>query len=309
MQRKKVLLSLLALTVASAAVPVRANETVVYTYDELGRLVKVTTGGTAVTAGQTVDTSFDPSGNRVTRVINGTSVPVISITNSPSANEGGSLVFTIAASPAPPVPISVNFATTSNTAFATVNYTANSGTVTLTASQPSQTVTISTINDLLSTPNLTVSLNLSAPTSGAALGTASGVGTIVNINPASTISITNTPSVVEGGTLTFTVVASPAPSSPITVSYATANDSATAPTNYVTQSGTISLTPAQPSQTITVSTLNDGLRTGDLAMSLSLSAPTGGATLGTASAPGTIVNTSPVVVVTPLNSYTLIVIP
>lgn len=269
-----------------------ANEVVKYEYDQLGRLVRVTTEGTAATAGQTVDTSFDPAGNRVQRVVSGTTVPVISVTNSPSTNEGGSLVFTIAASPAPAVPISVSYSTADNTAFANVNYTPTSGLVTLTPSQPSQTVTVATINDLASTPDLAVSFNLSAPTSGAALGTASGVGSIININPASVISITNSPSVSEGGVLSFSVTASPVPSSPITVSYATFNDTAVAPTNYITKSGTLTLTPAQPTQAVNVTTVNDLVVTGDLLMSLNLTSPGGGATLGVANAYGTVVNTN-----------------
>ena len=87
--------------------------------------------------------------------------------------------------------------------------------------------------------------------------------------------------VTEGTAATITVVRGGPTTGTVTVPYTTADGSATAPTDYVTKSGTLNFGPGIKSLSFTVTTVNtpgaDGART----VSLSLGAPTGGAALGT----------------------------
>ena len=57
---------------ALAAMPARAGETVTYSYDALGRLVKTTNTNTSgANAGLTQGTQYDPAGNRVRVTVTG----------------------------------------------------------------------------------------------------------------------------------------------------------------------------------------------------------------------------------------------
>jgi Calx-beta domain len=93
----------------------------------------------------------------------------------------------------------------------------------------------------------------------------------------------------EGTALSFPVTLSAAASGSVTVNYSTASGTAVAPTNFTATSGTLTIPAGNTSAAIAVPTINDGVVTGSLAMTLSLSAPSG-ASLGTASASGTINN-------------------
>jgi len=97
----------------------------------------------------------------------------------------------------------------------------------------------------------------------------------------------------EGAACTFDVSLSNASSIPVTVDYATADGTALAGTHYSAASGTVTFLPGETLKQVSVSTLNDGLydpssRTFDV----NLSNPWA-ASLGVATATGTINNTAP----------------
>ncbi|MDE2404407.1 MAG: hypothetical protein KGM17_07045 [Sphingomonadales bacterium] len=94
----------------------------------------------------------------------------------------------------------------------------------------------------------------------------------------------------EGGTLSFVVTRSGSSATAVSVSYSTADGSATSPADYTAASGTVSFAAGETSKTITVSTVDDPVIESTEVMTLNLAAPTGGATLGTASATGTILD-------------------
>jgi hypothetical protein len=80
-----------------------------------------------------------------------------------------------------------------------------------------------------------------------------------------------------GGAVTakFTVFLSDASSVPITVDFTTANGSATAPTDYVAASGTVTISPGLKSQTISVTVQGDALDEDDETFFVNLSNPSG----------------------------------
>jgi sugar lactone lactonase YvrE len=83
---------------------------------------------------------------------------------------------------------------------------------------------------------------------------------------------------------------SAASSTPVSVSYATADGSATAGKDYFAQSGTVTFAPGQTSRTILLATKEEPVLDGNETFSVQLSNPTGGATIGTGSGTVTIVD-------------------
>ena len=99
--------------------------------------------------------------------------------------------------------------------------------------------------------------------------------------------------VVEGNSgttnATFAVTLSEATASPVTVNYATANGSATAGTDYVAGSGTVTFAAGEVSKTVGVGVLGDSVVESDETFTVALSSPSG-ATLSRSVATGTIAN-------------------
>ncbi|HEX2060294.1 MAG TPA: Calx-beta domain-containing protein, partial [Thermoanaerobaculia bacterium] len=77
----------------------------------------------------------------------------------------------------------------------------------------------------------------------------------------------------------------------VTVNYATANGTAVAPLDYTATSGTLTFGPGVTEQTIVVPIANDAVPEANETFTVTLSGPTGGATLGVATTTITIVDT------------------
>ncbi len=136
-------------------------------------------------------------------------------------------------------------------------------------------------------------MNLTSPT-GATVLDGQGVGTIVNNDGAAlpALSIGDL-SVTEGNsgtnTATFTATLSAAADSTVSVSYATANGTATAGTDYVAQSGTLTFTAGQISNTIAIVVNGDTSVESNETFSVNLTSPVG-ATLADGQGIATITN-------------------
>jgi Calx-beta domain len=147
-------------------------------------------------------------------------------------------------------------------------------------------------------PNETFMVNLSGA-SGATILNSQGVGTITNDDSAGlpTLSISDF-SVNEGNSGTtlanFTATLSAAAASTVTVNYATADATATAGSDYVAQSGTLTFTAGQISKTIAVVVNGDTSVEPNETFTVNLTSPVG-ATLADAQGVGTIVNDDAVV--------------
>jgi Calx-beta domain len=84
----------------------------------------------------------------------------------------------------------------------------------------------------------------------------------------------------EGTVVTVTVIRAGDPSAPVSVQYATSNGSATAGSDYVATSGTLNFAAGETSKTFTITLNSDTLTEGVETINLTLSNPTGGASLG-----------------------------
>ena len=176
--------------------------------------------------------------------------------------------------------VTVGYGTVNGSALAGQDYTAASGTVTFAAGQTTQDITVTVLGEVAAETDETFAITLSAP-SGATLGTATSIVTIINddiaapvvsISPASV-------SVAEGNsgtkTVTFAVNLSRTWSSTVTVGYATANGSATAGQDYTAASGTVTFTAGQTSKQVSVTILGDRTVEANETLTMTLSAPTG----------------------------------
>ncbi len=84
----------------------------------------------------------------------------------------------------------------------------------------------------------------------------------------------------EGAPATVTVTRKGGSASGVSVNYATGGGTATAGADYTAAAGTLVFGPSQTSRTFTVTLLSDALIEGTETIGLSLSAPSGGAALG-----------------------------
>lgn len=96
-------------------------------------------------------------------------------------------------------------------------------------------------------------------------------------------------SVTEGGNVVFTVSRSGTATGSQTVDYATSNGTATAGVDYTATSGTLTFATSDTSKTVTVPTTDDLVYEGNETFTLTLSNATGGASIATPTATGTIV--------------------
>ncbi len=281
-----------------------ASGTITFAAGETSKTINVAIAGDATVEGDetlTVTLS-NPSGATIGAasatgtITNDDIAPALSIGNVSKAegNSGTSnLAFTVTLSKASTTPVTVQYATSNGTATAGQDYTAASGTITFAAGETSKTINVAVVGDATAEGDETLTLTLSSP-SGATISTASATGTITNDDgtPPPSVSIGNT-SKAEGNSgtssMAFTVTLSKASTTPVTVQYATSNGTATAGQDYTAASGTITFAAGETSKTVNVVVAGDATVEGDETLTVTLSNPSG-ATIGTASATGTITN-------------------
>lgn len=108
------------------------------------------------------------------------------------------------------------------------------------------------------------------------------------------------------GTITLAVQRTGGSEGTVTVAYSTANGTATAPADYTTTSGTLTFGPGVTTQNIVVPIVNDAMPELAETFTVTLSNPTGGATLGTATTTVTINAQLPPEALPTMSQWTLI---
>jgi predicted extracellular nuclease/methionine-rich copper-binding protein CopC len=166
-------------------------------------------------------------------------------------------------------------------------------TVSLTGTATTASVVVNVAGDLEVEANEQFSVGLSSPTGGYALGTASSsTGTINNDDAVGSVSIANV-SIAEGdsGTsvLIFTVTRTGGAAA-FSVDFSTADGTATAGADYVSNSGTLAFAANETSKTISITINGDTTIEPNEAFTVSLANVTNGGTITTATGTGTITN-------------------
>ena len=239
--------------------------------------------------------------NGATGTILNDDLPSLTI-NNVTASEGNagttSFTFTVSLSaPAGPGGVSFDIATANGTANDGVDYVArNLLAETIPAGNSTYTFTVQVNGDVLNEPSETFFVNLTSVV-GAVVVDGQGLGTIVNDDPLPALSIGDV-SVVEGNAGTsnavFTVSLSAASGQTVTVNYATADGAAVQPADYTSTSGTLTFTPGQTSQTISVPVIGETLPEANETFFVNLSGATN-ATISDNQGVGTITNDDAIV--------------
>ena len=194
--------------------------------------------------------------------------------------------------------VSVNYATTDGTATAGSDYTATSGTLDFAAGELTKFISVPITNDnLFENADETFSLTLSSPTNSAILVTPTAATVTIfddDFKPFVFISSNSVFNVAEGdsGTtnLTFRLNLNNPSVQVVTVDYATTNGTATAGSDYVAASGTITIPAGASFATATISINGDTTVEPNENFTISLSNATNVSFLGSSGAFATILN-------------------
>ena len=233
--------------------------------------------GTSTATGTITDTATIPSANIADA----------------TATEGtdSSLSFTVTLDAAPTDTVTIDYATSDGTATADADYTSTTGTLTFADGATSGTISVPIADDALNESNETLTVTLSNA-EGATLATASATGTIVNraiVLPSASIASAGDATEGTDTSVTFMVALDKAGTGTVTLDYASADGTATAGSDYTAASGTLTFPPGVTGQQISIAIADDSVNEPDETITVTLSNPSG-ATLGTASASGTIIN-------------------
>jgi chitinase len=219
--------------------------------------------------------------------------------NDVSVQEGNSgtksVTFAVTLSAAYDAPVSVNYATTDDSAAAGSDYVVCTGTVTFQPGQTSVPVTVQVNGDRLVEQNETFSVSLSGPSSNAYINRATGIGTIMDDE--SRISIAGAIQLeAQSGTtpFNFTVSLSAAYDQAVTVNYTTADGTAKAGTDYTAAAGSLIFAPGETSKTIPVAVSGNASAAPDKTFFVNMSTPNSyAAIINGGQAVGTIVDREP----------------
>lgn len=191
------------------------------------------------------------------------------------------VTFTISRTGATSQPTTIDYAF-SGTAILNTDYnniggtsgaSATTGTVSFAAGETSKTITVDVIGDTLDETDNVLTVTLSNASVGTISTTAQSL-TITDDDAAPTISVNNV-SVDEGaGTTTFTVSLSAASGKAISIDYATADDTATAGSDYTASSGTLNFAAGETSKTLTINIAEDSTDEINETFNLNLNNPT-----------------------------------
>lgn len=204
-------------------------------------------------------------------------------TNATSVNEAaGSVTITVTRTGGSDGAVGASYATQGITATAGSDFTATSGTVNFANGDAApKSFNVPIANDAVVEGNETFNVNLFAPTGGALVGSpTTEVVTIVDNAPPGTVQFsTAATSVAESaGSVTLTVTRTGGSNGALSVTYTTANGTATAPSDYPATTGTVTFANGDTApKTIVIPIVSDAIPEPPESFTVTLSNPTAGA--------------------------------
>ena len=235
----------------------------------------------AITSGD-ADVSIDPVNDTATVTIADEDLGTLSITaNDATASEpSDNGQFTVSLSNISNVDTDISY-TITGTATATSDYIALTGTVTIPAGSTSQTIDVLVVNDAILEASETVTITLSSITSGDA-----GI-TIDNNNDTATVTIADEDVAILSITANDATASEPGNNGQFTVSLSnisnvdtdisyTITGTATATSDYIALTGTVTIPAGSTSQTIDVLVVNDNVLEASETVIVTISAITSG---------------------------------
>ena len=196
--------------------------------------------------------------------------PEISISAGSAVSEGADATFTVTASPVPTAALTVNLTVSQSGSFGA---TTGADTVTI-PTTGSATFTVSTTNDNTDEPDGSVTATLSIGSGYTVSGTSNAATVSVSDDDAPpatpVISIVAGSGVTEGSDATFTVTASPAPTTALTISVSISQTG-----SYVTTGSRSVTIPTSATKTFAVTTTDDSVDEADGSVTATISSGTG----------------------------------
>ena len=222
-----------------------------------------------------------------------------SVADAAATAEGGAAAFALSLGYPVTAPVTVTWSTADDTATAGADYTAVAGaTFTFAPGETAGTVTVETLDDALDEDPETFTVVLDAAAGADGLAAASSAAAVIeDDDPVPSLAVADA-RVVEGETAGFEVTLSAPSGRGLEAAWSTADDTATAGTDYTSASSTVMFAPGETRATFAVETLADADGTeGDETFTVTLiRAPYAGEVGAgqTVSATGTIVDTGSV---------------
>ena len=184
-----------------------------------------------------------------------------------SATEGSDVDFTLTLSRPSSAALSVTYATSDGSAVSPADYSATSGTANFAAGTTTATASVPTIDDTTDEPTpdpetFTLTIALPDPSPNLTMGQSTATGSIADNDGTPQLSIddvTENEGNAAATNFTFTVTLDHPTTQTVTVNYATANGTATAPSDYTSVSGTLTFPANTTQQTVTVLVNGDNL--------------------------------------------------
>ena len=187
-------------------------------------------------------------------------LPVLSIANATAVAEGEASSFAVTLTPASGKQVTVSYSTADGTATTSEDYTAaSSTTLTFAPDETTKTITVATTEDTRNEDQETFTVTLSGPTNATLKSDAkTATGTIDDDDALPVLSIADATAVAEGEPAQFMVTLAPASGKQVTVSYSTADGTATASEDYTAASSTtLTFAAGDTTKTVSVATTED----------------------------------------------------
>ena len=242
-------------------------------------------------------------GNGSVKILNDDRLITVSDKTVTEANGDTVMTFTVTLSSASTHVVSFDYATANLTAIDGLDYVATDGTIIFNPGETTKTISVTIKGDTLGELDKDFAVNFSN-VANAAINKTSVTGHILDDDPYLAISDGRAIEGPNGSTaaMQFTVTLLRATGT-VTVNYAT-NDisvtdgtAATAGTDYIAKSGTLTFSPGQTTKTITISIKGDGDNENDERFEIALSNPTGISTIAKSVGTGTIIDDEGLLVV------------
>ena len=215
--------------------------------------------------------------------------PTISISDAADAVETGVSIFAVTLTGRSSRTVTVRYQLEDGTAIGGDDYVADARVVTFEPGEADHVIEVQLLDDEIDEPVETFGVRLGSARR-ATIAVAEASGSIIDDDGPPVLSISGGEG-IEGSEVEFTIDMAGASSQPVMVNYATADGTATGPADYEPTAGVLTFDPADdsPSLTVSVPLHSDNADELDETFAMVLSAPVG-ATIGTASADGTIMD-------------------
>ena len=199
--------------------------------------------------------------------------PSLSIGNDSVAEDSGTLAFEVSLDAASGKEITVKYATADGTAMSGADYASGSDTLTFAPGDTAATIEVSVVDD--GVPELDEHMTVTLSNAiNATIGTGTGTGTILDTSSSPGVSVSDAKGLEDTiGDLSFVVTLNTAGTSEATVSYATADGTATAGSDYTASNGTATFPVGTTTFTINVPVLPDTARESNEDFILNLTTP------------------------------------